>query len=86
MKTATSDEELAFKQKEREMAMYTRKVQHLVDADLNACDAFLAIFSFLFALVCRFAIISDNSAHLKSLSFALQITSKSMAVVNQRRV
>ena len=54
MKTATSDEELAFKQKEREMAMYTRKVQHLVDADLNACDAFLAIFSFLFALVCHY--------------------------------
>ncbi len=38
MKTASSDEELAFKQKERDMAMYTRKVQHPVDADLNACD------------------------------------------------
>lgn len=86
MKTATSDEELAFKQKEREMAMYTRKVQHLVqvDADLNACDAFLAVFSFF--CLHWFAIISDNSAHLKSLSFALQITSKSMAVVNQCRV
>eukprot|EP00434_Breviolum_minutum_P019270 symbB.v1.2.016982.t1/scaffold1297.1/size126219/6 len=32
MKTATSDEELAFKQKEREMAMYTRKVRKLFNS------------------------------------------------------
>ena len=72
MKTASSDEELAFKQKERDMAMYTRKVQHPVDADLNACD-----FKPTAGYLVLFAIISANSAHLKSSSFC---TSKSMAM------
>eukprot|EP00435_Cladocopium_sp_Y103_P037611 s944_g10.t1 len=38
MKTASSDEELAFKQKERDISMYTRKVRKLFQTMDDSCD------------------------------------------------
>lgn len=46
MKTASSDEELAFKQKERDVAMYTRKVKKLFDTMDDEGDGALSLEEF----------------------------------------
>lgn len=46
MKTASSDEELAFKQKERDMAMYTRKVKKLFETMDDTGDGCLNLEEF----------------------------------------